>query len=501
MAITIEGLEAQVKVTGAAQVERENARIAKSLGETFGRNSDLGRFAKMMTGGGQLIALTLVTRIVEQLTEKMAELSNQIRTGTGNWADLTDKIISSLPIIGSAWGGIKNIHEMFTGAQARDAAELKRWQDDLKNREWLEKNKQSLAEQEIKLIVEEARGALAIRNAALMQVEHERQKALSGIAKEIPGLNDLSTPLGQQYLAQRATSYSLIGRDAAVKAAKINADYAKAITDREKESLDITAALYARESRALQLRRDAAADPEIRRELADAIIKSEYAEKEMGFRQKMLLAGADQRKQHEAEAEWRTTMMELYQKQLGFDKDDAEQAAKRQRDAIEREITLLNLRAEELDLAKAESAETEKQAALESLRLKDRARILQIETETDAEMREARLRVARAQTQADAEAIMEAYRARMLAAQADRSAIADRQRQWIHEAAVRMLQSAPLRFQSASGYESRFEAGTARFMQPLAKIERKLDALANLENIIAAALRVVGVPIIIGRVE
>jgi hypothetical protein len=128
--------EVKLRLYGPAQAAKDVAQIEevaivakqaggeasqgflRSLNSQLGRGSTAGLLARLITGGGPILAVGLITNALKSATEEAKNLVTQFRSGTIDADEFRVKVVESIPIIGSVGSAIANIHEAITGNQA-----------------------------------------------------------------------------------------------------------------------------------------------------------------------------------------------------------------------------------------------------------------------------------------------------------------------------------------------------------------------------------------------
>lgn len=103
------GLSKAVVDKYVAPKNEESLGTIKGLKSMFGEESAFGNTMKMLRGGGAIAGFTMAADAAEQITAKMREMSAAVASGKANWADMTEQIVQSIPIMGQAYNATENI--------------------------------------------------------------------------------------------------------------------------------------------------------------------------------------------------------------------------------------------------------------------------------------------------------------------------------------------------------------------------------------------------------
>lgn len=141
---TIDKLRTKVQQLEGTVQRTSNATI-RNMKNAFGESSALGGWAMAIRGGGALAGIYAISDMLQKASAKMVELQEQSRTTALNWADWTQEIAKSIPLLGNIVEFGENFNEMLTHSKqiAKDLADSYKAIDDA----WkarIEQQKQSL---------------------------------------------------------------------------------------------------------------------------------------------------------------------------------------------------------------------------------------------------------------------------------------------------------------------------------------------------------------------
>jgi hypothetical protein len=104
-----------------AEVDKTSAKTKgffKDLASQAGKNSDLGKTLKLLSGGGAIAGFGLAAKEFEGLTEKILEVSEAARKGDTSFNQAFADIIREIPILGNLTKGFDNLRYAITGEMA-----------------------------------------------------------------------------------------------------------------------------------------------------------------------------------------------------------------------------------------------------------------------------------------------------------------------------------------------------------------------------------------------
>lgn len=224
------------QVQGEARLQetrKQNGRLAaeqrgfiKQLQGQFGRGSTFKESLEILTGGGAIIGVSMLMRMLANSAAKAKDLSMELRAGSKGAGDVVDELAATLPILGSAYRITKDIQEIFTGEEAT----LQRIRE---HTEAINKATAGRAEAEKRVaelqasfadVRRQAQRGAAIRNDPSGQTElwFNREDALEGVAEKAKDASDaVKNEFGE---SRKAVEKDLERLNAAYKSA---ADFAK----------------------------------------------------------------------------------------------------------------------------------------------------------------------------------------------------------------------------------------------------------------------------------
>ena len=98
------------------------------LNDVFGRGSSTTRLMRTLMGGGALMAIGLAAREFERMGADVEKLAVDIGTGKIRNDEMAERLVDTLPIVGSVEKGFKSIAMAVTGI----AADTANWNEELK---------------------------------------------------------------------------------------------------------------------------------------------------------------------------------------------------------------------------------------------------------------------------------------------------------------------------------------------------------------------------------
>jgi hypothetical protein len=105
------------------QTVKKTNSILGSLGDTFGRGSTFTKTLKLLSGGGAILGIGLLTKELEHMAEKAVEVKDAFEKGNMSFGQGALEVAKTLPLLGHLVGFGEQIAELFTGSKAA-AAEM-----------------------------------------------------------------------------------------------------------------------------------------------------------------------------------------------------------------------------------------------------------------------------------------------------------------------------------------------------------------------------------------
>lgn len=107
----------------SAAMRQTNQRVAKELTgldklkSVLGARGSVKNVAELFVGGGAIAAVGFITHSIANAARNARELTDEFRDGKIQAGEFADKLIGTIPVLGSIWRAGRDIREMITGEQ------------------------------------------------------------------------------------------------------------------------------------------------------------------------------------------------------------------------------------------------------------------------------------------------------------------------------------------------------------------------------------------------
>lgn len=107
----------------SAAMRQTNQRVAKELTgldklkSVLGARGSVKNVAELFVGGGAIAAVGFITHSIANAARNARELTDEFRDGKIQAGEFADKLVGTIPVLGSIWRAGRDIREMITGEQ------------------------------------------------------------------------------------------------------------------------------------------------------------------------------------------------------------------------------------------------------------------------------------------------------------------------------------------------------------------------------------------------
>lgn len=101
--------------------------LIHSLKHQTGRRSVFGESLEILAGGGAVMAISMAAEQLDKMADKIGELDEMTRKGGYAWTDYAEKMLSTVPVLGTVFSAMEKMGKVITGVaeEERLAAEEK----------------------------------------------------------------------------------------------------------------------------------------------------------------------------------------------------------------------------------------------------------------------------------------------------------------------------------------------------------------------------------------